>query len=184
MLEIRQTPLDGVLEVVPKRIGDERGFFTEVWSRSRWAEAGLDYDFVQDNHSLSRSPHVVRGLHYQLPPAAQVKLVRVTRGRIWDVVVDIRRSSPTFRQWFGVELSADRGNQLLIGAGFAHGFLTLEADCEVQYKVDHGYSPAHDRAVRWNDPDLGIEWPLRSADPILSERDTAAPLLNDAELFS
>ena len=183
MVEVRPTAIDGVVELRPKRFADERGFFSEVWSRDALANAGMATDFVQDNHSLSRSAGVIRGLHYQLAPAEQHKLVRVTRGRVFDVAVDIRRSSSTFGRWVGVELSAQAWNQLLVPAGFAHGFLTLEPDTEVQYKVSSPYSPAHDRAILWNDPEIGIDWPLEGLTPVLSERDAAAPRLADAEMF-
>jgi dTDP-4-dehydrorhamnose 3,5-epimerase len=184
MLEVRATSLPDILEIRPRRHGDDRGFFSEVWNKTTFAKAGIGLDFVQDNHSLSGSAGVLRGLHYQLPPFDQSKLLRVSRGRIFDVAVDIRRSSPTFRRWVGVELSAAEWNQLLIPPGFAHGFLTLEPDTEVQYKVSAPYSPAHDRAVRWDDPAIGIDWPLPVEAPILSERDRQAPLLHEAELFS
>ena len=185
MLEVRRTALDPVVELRPRRIGDDRGFFSEVWNRASWTAAGLpDLDFVQDNHSLSRAPGVLRGLHYQTEPAAQAKLVRVTRGAVFDVAVDIRRGSPSFGQWLGVTLSADEWNQLLVPAGFAHGFLTLEPDTEVQYKVTAPYSAAHDRAIRWDDPAIGVEWPLGGAAPLLSDKDLAAPLLADAEVFA
>ena len=184
MLEFLPTRLEGVIEARPAQLGDDRGFFSEVWRRDRWAQAGIEIDWVQENHSLSREAGVLRGLHYQLPPAQQAKLVRVTTGRILDVVADFRRSSPTFGQWVAVELSAAAWNQLLIPAGFAHGFVTLEPDTQVQYKVSSLYSPAHDRAVRWGDPALGIDWKLGGRAPILSAKDSAAPLLADAELFA
>ena len=184
MLEIRPTALEGVCEILPPRHSDERGFFSEVWNAEAWAEQGLRFDWVQDNHSLSRSRGVLRGLHYQVPPFAQEKLVRVTRGAVYDVAVDIRRSSPTFGRWIGAVLSAAEWNQLLIPAGFAHGFLTLEEDTEVQYKVTAPYSAAHDRAIRWNDPALGIEWPMAEAELTLSDKDRRAPLLAEAELFA
>ena len=183
MLDVRATALDGVLEIRAPRHSDERGFFSEVWNASVWAAQGLSFDWVQDNHSLSRSRGVLRGLHYQVPPFAQEKLVRVTRGAIYDVAVDIRRSSPTFGQWVGAILSAAEWNQLLIPAGFAHGFLTLEEDTEVQYKVTAPYSAAHDRAIRWNDPALGIDWPMAEESLVLSDKDRNAPLLAEAELF-
>jgi len=184
MLEIRPTALEGVREIRAPRYSDERGFFSEVWNAADWAGQGLRFDWVQDNHSLSRSRGVLRGLHYQVPPSAQEKLVRVTRGAVYDVAVDIRRSSPTFGRWIGAILSAAEWNQLLIPAGFAHGFLTLEEDTEVQYKVTAPYSAAHDRAIRWNDPALGIEWPMAEAELTLSDKDRRAPLLAEAELFA
>lgn len=173
----------GVFEIVPKRFADERGFFSEVWNDEMRRLTGLDHGFVQDNHSLSVNSGVLRGLHYQLPPAAQAKLVRVTRGAIYDVVVDIRRSSPTFGCWQGLEVSAERWNQLFVPEGFAHGFVTLEPNTEVQYKVSADYSPEHERAVRFDDPALGIAWPLRGDRLILSDKDKAAPLLAEADLF-
>jgi len=179
-VEVRPTALPEVLEIVPKRHGDERGFFSEVYNQATFRKHGVDLFWVQDNHALSREAGVLRGLHYQLDPVAQDKLVRVTRGRIFDVAVDARKGSPRFGKWVGVELSAQRWNQLLVPKGFLHGYLTLEPDTEVLYKVTALYSPAHDRAVRYDDPDLGIAWPVRGQ-PILSERDRDAPRLRDAE---
>ena len=183
MVEVRSLDIPDVREVRPRRHGDDRGFFSEVWKKAEWAEAGIDLDFVQDNHSHSAEQGVIRGLHYQLEPFAQDKLVRVTRGSIFDVAVDIRRSSPTFGNWVGVVLSAKEWNQLLVPRGFAHGFLTLEPDCEVQYKVTAAYSPENDRAIRFDDPAIGIDWPLDGTTRILSEKDRHAPLMADAELF-
>jgi dTDP-4-dehydrorhamnose 3,5-epimerase len=184
VVDVVRMALPGVLLIRPPRHQDERGFFSEVWSRRSWAEAGIACDFVQDNHSLSRRQGVLRGLHYQLPPADQDKVIRVSRGRIFDVAVDIRRSSPTFGQWVGTMLSAEEGNQLLVPSGFAHGFVTLEPDTEVQYRVTSPYSPVHERAIRWDDPAIGIDWPLPVAAPMLSARDRAAPRLGEAELFA
>lgn len=183
MPKIRTLPLAGLVEIVPERYGDERGFFSEVWSKGALAEHGLEVDFVQDNHSYSRARGVLRGLHYQLPPMAQVKLVRVARGSIFDVAVDIRRDSPTFRHWAGLKLSADAWNQLLIPVGFAHGFVTLEPDCEVIYKVSARYSPEHDRNIRFDDPAIGINWPVENGELILSDKDRTAPLLANADTF-
>lgn len=182
MAEFLPTALPGVLEVHTRRLDDERGFFSETWNRATFAEAGIDLDFVQDNHSRS-ARDVLRGLHYQLPPFAQAKLVRVTRGSIFDVAVDIRRSSPNFGRWLGVTLSAERWNQLLIPAGFAHGFLAIEDGSEVQYKVSAPYSRDHDRAIRPDDPTIGIKWPRALADCLLSAKDRSAPTLLQAELF-
>jgi dTDP-4-dehydrorhamnose 3,5-epimerase len=182
-LEVRSLGLDGVLEILPRRMGDERGFFSETWSAPKFAEAGIMLNFVQDNHSYSAARGILRGLHYQLPPFAQDKLVRVVRGAIFDVAVDIRRGSPTFANWVGVEISARQWNQLLVPEGFAHGFLTLEPDTEVIYKVTNPYSPAHDRSIRFDDPEIDIAWPLRPAEFQLSEKDRAAPLLRQAEIF-
>lgn len=180
LLEARALALPELIELTPRRFADERGFFSEVWNEARFAAAGVTARFVQDNVSLSVTAGVLRGLHFQAAPHAQAKLVRVSRGAIFDVGVDIRRSSPTFGRWAAVVLSADRWNQLYIPEGFAHGFVTLEDNCEVSYKASALYSPQHDRAIRWNDPDIGIAWPA-SAKPILSAKDADAPLLADIE---
>ena len=177
MVEFRRLALDGLVEIRPRRFADERGFFSETWNDAEWRDAGIAIHFVQDNHSLSKARGTLRGLHFQAPPAAQAKLVRVTRGSAFDVAVDLRPASPTYRQWAGVTLSADAWNQLLIPEGFAHGFLTLEPDTEVQYKASVAYSPAHDRAVRFDDPAIAVDWPLPAAELVLSDRDRAAPLL-------
>ena len=181
MLEVRPLGLDGVLEIRPQRFADDRGFFSEVWSERAFAAAGLDCRFVQDNHSLSRDVGVLRGLHFQAPPLAQAKLVRVTRGAVFDVAVDIRSGSPTRGQWVGARLSAAEWNQMLIPIGFAHGFLALEPDTEVQYKVTAPYSRDHDRAIRFDDPAIGVEWPMEREALILSDKDRAAPLLADID---
>lgn len=180
MLEVRQLELEGLLEIRPPSRGDDRGFFSEVWREDQMSEAGIDVHFVQDNHSYSRARGVLRGLHFQLPPAAQDKLVRVTRGSVFDVAVDIRRGSPTFGSWAGLVLSARDWNQLFVPKGFAHGFVTLEKDCEVAYKVSAFYAPDLDRTVRFDDPSIGIEWPIDAQSLILSERDRHAPLLTEA----
>ena len=180
MIEVRPTALDGVLEIIPPRFGDDRGFFSETWHRPKMAALGLDLDFVQDNHSSSVPRGVLRGLHYQVPPAAQDKLVRVSRGSVFDVAVDLRTSSPTFGKWAGVTLSAGAWNQLLVPSGFAHGFVTLEENTEVQYKVTAPYDPSTERSIRWDDPAIGIDWPIRDG-LTLSDKDRAAPLLADAE---
>ena len=181
MLEVRKLELDDVLEILPKKHGDERGFFSETYNDKVFAEAGIRAEFCQDNHSLSRDLGVLRGLHYQLPPRAQDKLVRVTCGAIFDVAVDIRRGSPTFGRWVGLEVSAEKWNQIFVPKGFAHGFVTLAADTEVQYKVTDYYSPEHDRSIRFDDPAIGIDWPVASDAITLSAKDAAAPLLADAE---
>ncbi|MFM6949717.1 MAG: dTDP-4-dehydrorhamnose 3,5-epimerase [Novosphingobium sp.] len=162
----------------PRRFEDPRGWFSESWNRARLESAGIVIDFCQDNHSFSHPAGTLRGLHYQAPPFAQTKLVRCLRGRIFDVAVDIRRSSPTFGQWAGLELSAANGKQLLIPAGYAHGFLTLEPDCEIAYKVDAYYSAESDGGLAWNDPAIGIDWPLASGDPVLSDKDRSLPALD------
>lgn len=186
-LQINKLGLDAVLEIVPQRFGDARGFFSETYSAHVFAENGIDLVFVQDNHSLSANAGVLRGLHYQLPPHAQDKLLRVVRGRLFDVAVDIRRGSPDFGRWVGIEISAEKGNQILIPKGFAHGFITLEPNTEVIYKVTATYAPAQDRAIRFDDPDIGIKWPaidgLASGDVQVSEKDGKAPLLTEAEVF-
>ena len=181
MLDVRPTCLPDVLEIRSPKHGDERGFFSEVWNAEMWRAAAIELEFVQDNHSLSRDVGVLRGLHFQLDPFAQAKLVRVTRGKVFDVAVDLRRGSPTFRKWVGVTLSPAEWNQLLIPVGFAHGFVTLEPDTEVQYKVTAAYSPEHDRSVRFDDPQIGVEWPFAAEAMILSLKDRTAPLLADHE---
>lgn len=184
MLEVRPTELGGVLELIPKRFGDDRGFFSETYQSQRFAAAGVDLDFVQDNHSFSARRGVLRGLHYQLPPRAQDKLLRVVRGRILDVAVDIRKGSPSFARWVAVEISAEKWNQLLIPKGFAHGFVTLEDNTEIVYKVSDTYSPEHDRSIRYDDPVIGIDWPLAAEEIQLSDKDRNAPFLRDADVFS
>lgn len=183
MLEVRRLGLGDVLEIVPRKFGDARGFFSETYNLTGFREAGIALDFVQDNHSYSAAVGVVRGLHYQLPPIAQDKLVRVVRGRVFDVAVDIRRSSPSFGKWVGLEISAARWNQILIPKGFAHGFMTLEPDTEVIYKVTAPYSAAHDRSIHFADPAIGIGWPLEREAVQLSDKDAKAPLLREAEMF-
>ena len=174
----------GIMEIVPRRFGDDRGSFSEVWNRAAFREVGLERDWCQDNQSLSRPVGTLRGLHYQLAPNAQTKLVRVLAGRILDVVVDIRPGSPTLGGWAGLEISDEVGNQVLVPSGYAHGFVTLEPDTVVLYKVDAPYSPRDDRAVRWDDPAIGLPWPLGRnglpQEPILSGKDAAAPSLADA----
>ncbi len=179
MLEVRPLSIPEVRELRPKRFGDDRGFFSEVYNRDRFAEAGVRIDWVQDNQSLSREARTLRGLHFQEPPFAQDKLVRVLKGRVLDVAVDIRIGSPSFGNWVALELSAAAFNQLLVPAGFAHGFLTLEPDTEVLYKVSASYSKDHDRSIRWNDPDIAVDWPLGGNLPTLSDKDRDAPLLRD-----
>ena len=178
MTEVRQFALAGLYEIRPAKLGDARGFFSEVWNRAALEATGLNTDFVQDNHSYSAARGVLRGLHFQLEPMAQQKLVRVTRGAIFDVAVDLRRASPTFGHWAGLVVSAELWNQLLVPVGFAHGFVTLEADTEVQYKVSAPYSLEHERAIRFDDPAIGIDWPVESSALTLSAKDKAAPLLS------
>ena len=176
-MQIDPTALADVLILTPRRFGDARGWFSETWNANRMRDAGLDLPWVQDNHSFSATPGTLRGLHYQSPPRAQDKLVRCSRGAVLDVAVDIRSGSPTYGQWVGVELSAENGRQLLVPKGFLHGFVTLQPETEVQYKCTDLYSPDHDCAVRWDDPDIGIDW--GTSTPILSAKDQSAPLLRD-----
>ncbi|WP_434052593.1 MAG: dTDP-4-dehydrorhamnose 3,5-epimerase [Roseibium sp.] len=170
---VDETGLPGVLQITPKRFGDDRGFFSESWSKRAFADIGVNVEFVQDNHSLSSARGTVRGLHFQAPPHAQAKLVRCGRGRIFDVAVDVRRGSPTYGNWFGTDLSFENGKQLFVPAGFLHGFMTLEPDSEIIYKCSDFYAPECDGAVRWDS--CGIEWPLADIEPALSEKDAAAP---------
>ncbi|TNJ59743.1 dTDP-4-dehydrorhamnose 3,5-epimerase [Paenibacillus hemerocallicola] len=179
-MKFAKTNLDGVVIIEPTVFGDHRGWFMETYSDAKFLETGIHLEFVQDNHSFSAAKGTLRGLHYQLNPKAQTKLVRCTRGSIFDVAVDIRKDSSTFMKWFGIELNAENKKQLLIPKGFAHGFMTLTEDVEVQYKVDELYSPELDRGIIWNDPAIGIEWPI-DFNPILSAKDERAPLLKDAE---
>ena len=174
-MNVIETTLAGVLILEPKVFGDARGWFMESWSKKKMEDAGIFVDFVQDNHSFSAEKGTLRGLHYQLNPMAQAKLLRVSRGTIFDVAVDIRRGSPTYAKWVGIELSAENHRQLFIPRGFAHGFITLTNDAEVLYKADNLYAPEYDGNIRWDDPEIGIKWPI---DPVvLSDKDAAAPLL-------
>lgn len=179
MLDVQPTEIPDVKVVTPRRFGDHRGFFSETYNRQRFQEAGIAAEFVQDNHSLSVSVGTIRGLHFQSPPFAQAKLVRVVRGRVLDVAVDIRRSSPTYGRHVTIELSAGNGRQLWIPVGFAHGFCTLEPDTEIEYKVTSYYSAAHDHGLAFDDPALGIEWPVPADRAVLSEKDTRQPRLAD-----
>ena len=176
-MNIIKTKLNDVLILEPKIFGDERGWFMESWTDRTLKDAGIDISFVQDNHSFSAVKGTLRGLHYQLNPMCQAKLIRCTRGELWDVAVDIRKGSPQYGQWIGVYLSAENKRQVLVPRGFAHGFITLTDDVEVQYKADNYYAPECDGNIRWNDPDIGIEWPIEPV--ILSPKDAAAPLLKD-----
>lgn len=181
MINFQPTALDGVLEVRPTRHGDDRGWFSEVWNRQAWAHAGLDIDWVQDNESLSGAVGTIRGVHFQTDPTPQDKLVRVVAGRIIDVAVDLRRSSPTFAQHVAVELSAGAGNQLLVPRGFGHGFVTLEPNCHVAYKVSAPYDPATDAGINFADPALGIDWGVDIAEAVASAKDLDAPMLAEAD---
>jgi dTDP-4-dehydrorhamnose 3,5-epimerase len=181
-MQVEALEIPDVVILTPPRFGDERGWFSESWNAKRMADAGLEFDFCQDNHSLSRDAGTLRGLHYQAPPFAQTKLVRCTAGAIFDVAVDARVGSPSYGRWCAAELSAENGRQLLAPKGFLHGFLTLTADTEVQYKVDAFYDRDSDGSVAWNDPALGIAWPLAKAGvsaPILSAKDAGAPRFSE-----
>jgi len=169
------TSIPGVWVITPPRFGDARGFFAETYNQAKLAAQGILLDFVQDNHSLSAQIGTVRGLHFQAPPHAQAKLVRCGRGVLFDVAVDIRRGSPTYGRWFGCELSFENGRQLLIPAGFAHGFVTRAPDTEIIYKCSDIYAPQTEGALRWDDPDIGIDWAMGDLVPILSDKDAAAP---------
>lgn len=175
-MQVTETSLPGVYVLEPKRFGDARGFFCESWNAKRMAEAGLDVAFVQDNHSMSEETGTLRGLHFQAPPHAQAKLVRCGRGRLFDVAVDIRKGSPTYGKWFGLELSFDNGLQLFVPEGFLHGFMTLEPMTEVIYKCNDYYAPEADGAVRWDS--CNINWPL-DVTTVLSDKDAKAPALDD-----
>ena len=168
--------LAGIILIEPRRFVDDRGFFSETYSHRVYADLGIPETFVQDNHSFSAQTGTLRGLHFQEPPYAQGKLVRCGRGSIFDVVVDIRKGSPTFGQWMGCELTAENGHQIYFPAGFAHGFQTLKPDSEIVYKCTEYYAPEAENMVRWDDPDIGIAWPLMQ-NSVLSKKDTAAPFL-------
>ena len=181
-MKITKTKLDGVVIIEPDVFGDNRGFFMESWNKKKMAEAGLDYDFVQDNHSKSTVKGTLRGIHFQKGDKAQAKLVRCVKGAVLDVAVDLRKNSPTFKQWVGVELSEENKKQLLIPRGFGHGFVTLTDDVEFLYKADNYYAPEADAGIRWNDPEIGVEWGVEN--PLLSEKDKNNPFLEDCkELF-
>lgn len=178
-MELLDTPFPEIRVFRPRRYVDQRGFFSEVYSRAAFEAIGIDALFVQDNHSLSVDRGVVRGLHFQIPPFAQAKLVRVVHGAITDVVVDLRRGSPSYGRHASVILTAQMWNQVYIPEGFAHGFCTLEPNTEVIYKVSRPYSAAHDRGLLWNDPALGIDWPVAAAEAIVSDKDSRQPVLAD-----
>jgi len=178
-MEITPTRLPEVLEITPRRFGDDRGFFSESWNRDTWAAAGIDLEFTQDNHSLSAEVGVLRGLHFQAPPRAQDKLVRVVTGAVLDVAVDIRRGSPRYGQWVAVEITAEKGNQVLIPGGFAHGFLTLQPNTHFLYKCTDTYAPDAEGAILWSDTDIGIDWGMDASNLTLSEKDAIAPAFKD-----
>jgi len=174
---VELTPLAGVLLIAPRRFSDDRGHFCETYNREAFERVGVPCDFVQDNQSLSRKQNTVRGLHFQIPPSAQAKLIRALRGAIYDVAVDIRRGSATYGRSFGAILSAENGCQLFVPAGFAHGFCTLEPDTEVLYKVNAAYSRECERGLKWNDPELAIGWPIDEREAVILDRDRDLPAL-------
>ena len=176
-MQVTKTALEGVLILEPKVFGDARGWFMETWSARKFEAAGLNFDFVQDNQSYSAQKGTLRGLHYQTAPFAQAKLVRCTRGKLLDVAVDIREGSETFAKWVAVELTAENKKQLMIPRGFAHGFITLTDDVEIQYKADNFYAPTCDGNIRWDDAQIGIDW--GSAPTILADKDAKAPTLRE-----
>ena len=178
-MHITRLAIPDILILKPVKHGDERGFFSETYSRNALTKAGISLELVQDNHAYSAQPGTVRGLHFQIPPRAQAKLIRVVRGAIYDVALDLRRGSPSYGRHVGAVISAKEWNQILIPAGFAHGLCTLEPDTEVLYKVTDHYAPECDRGVLWNDPALGIEWPVDPAKAVVSERDRRHPTLAD-----
>lgn len=181
-MKIENTKLAGVVIITPDVFGDNRGFFMESWSQEKMEEAGLFYNFVQDNHSLSTVKGILRGIHFQKGDKAQAKLVRCVRGAVLDVAVDLRHNSPTYKQWEAVVLSADNKKQLLIPRGFGHGFVTLTDEVEFLYKADNYYAPEADGGIRWNDPDIGVEWGIEK--PILSAKDEKNPFLRElGEIF-
>jgi dTDP-4-dehydrorhamnose 3,5-epimerase len=180
-MRIERFNIGGIFSLIPLKREDQRGFFSEIYNRDAMAAEGVTANFVQDNHVYSANRGVLRGLHFQVPPRAQGKLIRCTRGTIWDVSVDIRRGSPTYGKHVSVELSAANWKQLWVPPGFAHGYVTLEADCEVIYKVTDVWAPDCERGIAWDDPDLGIDWRLPPADFVLADRDRAHPRLAQIE---
>lgn len=179
-MNVIKTELLDVYILEPKKFGDHRGWFMESWSQKKMEDAGLFYNFVQDNQSFSEKKGTLRGLHFQKGEAAQAKLVRCVKGAVVDFAVDMRKGSPTYKKWVGVELSPENNRQLLIPRGFLHGFVTLTDNVEFLYKADNYYSPENDRGIRWNDPDIGVDWNI--AEPITSEKDDTAPLLKDSDI--
>ena len=179
-MKIINTDIKDVIIIEPKVFGDKRGWFTETYSKEKFKDLGVDIDFIQDNHSFSSEKGTLRGLHFQLNPKSQSKLVRCTRGSMLDIVVDLRFGSPTYKKWIAVELTEENKKQLLVPKGFAHGFVTLTEGVEVEYKVDEYYSPENDRSIRYDDPEIGIDWEVTN--PILSDKDLNAPLLKDSDV--
>jgi len=179
-MKFTKTRINDLMMIEPDVFEDQRGWFAETYNQSVFHGVGIDVNFIQDNHSYSIQKGVLRGLHFQNNPQAQTKLIRCTKGRIWDVAVDLRKSSLTYLNWFGVELSPENHIMLLIPKGFAHGFITLENDCEVQYKVDNLYEKSLDRTIKYNDPMIGIKWPIMEV--ILSDKDKNAQFLEDSDV--
>jgi len=179
-MEFLHTDIQGLFVLLPTVHGDNRGWFFESYSSQEMEKLGQNYNFVQDNHSMSSAKGTLRGLHFQMSPKAQTKLVRCTRGKVLDVAVDLRRSSNTYKKWFSIELTEDNKKQLLIPKGFAHGFVTLTESCELQYKVDEFYSHEHDRSIRFDDPEIAVDWGI--TDPVLSKKDLGAPLLSQSDV--
>lgn len=179
-MKIIETAVKDVYILEPQVFGDNRGWFMESWSQKTLEEAGLYYNFVQDNHSYSSKKGVLRGLHFQKGDDAQAKLVRCAKGAVLDVAVDMRKGSPTYKKWASVELSAENKRQFLIPRGFLHGFVTLTDEVEFLYKADNYYAPASDRGIRWNDPEIGVDWGIES--PILSEKDAKSPFLSESDI--
>lgn len=179
-MKLESTNIEGLYIIEPTVYKDDRGWFSEVYNSQVLQKLGINIDFIQDNHSFSKHKGVLRGLHFQNNPVAQTKLVRCTKGRIWDVAVDLRKSSSTYLHWFGIELTSENHKMLLVPQGFAHGFVTLEDDVEVQYKVDNYYRRENDRSIKYNDPQINISWP--DIEIILSEKDKNAPLLVDSDV--
>ncbi len=180
-MDIQALAIPDVKLITPRRFGDARGFFSETYNLDSFAKIGIQTVFVQDNHSLSQKKGTVRGLHFQAPPRSQAKLVRCGRGRFYDVAVDIRKGSKTYGQWVGQELSFENGHMMLVPAGFAHGFMTLEPDTEIVYKCSDTYAPETEGVIRWDDPEIGINWPISIAEPNISEKDSGAPSLADTQ---
>ena len=180
-MKIERLSIPEVCLIYPEIYNDNRGFFSEVWNANALSNLGIDITFFQDNHSYSSKAGTLRGLHFQRPPFAQDKLVRCTKGRILDVAVDIRKGSPHFGKWVSAEISAENWTQILVPKGFAHGFITLTDDCEVQYKVSAPYSPNHDANIAWNDPTLSVDWNFSLNEVKLSEKDARAPLLKNTK---
>ncbi len=180
-MKVERLEIPDVLLLTPPRFGDERGFFSETWKQRQFAEAGIDGTFVQDNHAMSGQQSVLRGLHLQIGPNAQGKLVRVVRGAIWDVAVDVRHGSPSFGRWVGAEISAANWRQIWVPVGFLHGYVTLQPDTEVIYKVTADYDKPAERGVIWDDPGIGIDWPVDPAEVVLSDKDRVLPRLADCE---